>query len=331
MNASSTISDGFLSRRRFLSIAAAAAGSAAVPGGLAHAAPKGPTAPVVWRGIALGAPAMISLIHPDQARAERSIRRALAELKRLEAIFSLHDPKSALVKLNRNGVLRAPPLDLVRLLSMSRRLSGVTGGVFDPTIQPLWQLYAEHFARNQDDNRGPKGGDIERALALVDYRGVSVASDTVNFQRRGMALSLNGIAQGYITDRIVDLLRRDGFASFVADLGEPRAVGSQPNGAPWRVRLAMRDASDVRGRHIDVVDRAVATSAPSGTPFEATGRFHHLLDPRTGRCASEHNGVSVVAPTAVVADGLSTAFAVMPRAEIDSVLAHYPDVRVLFA
>ena len=74
--------------------------------------------------------------------------------------------------------------------------------------------------------------------------------------------------------------------------------------------------------------RAVATSAPGGTPFEASGRFHHLIDPRTGRCAGAYRNLSVTAPNATLADTLSTAFCVMPWAGVETVAARYPGVAV---
>jgi hypothetical protein len=93
-----------------------------------------------------------------------------------------------------------------------------------------------------------------------------------------MAITLNGIAQGYITDRIADLLRHEGFEQAVVDLGEWRALGSHPEGRPWRA--ATREGS------IALSDNALAVSSGAGTAFETSARFHHIFDPATGASAS---------------------------------------------
>ncbi|MFQ5467170.1 MAG: FAD:protein FMN transferase, partial [Kiloniellaceae bacterium] len=99
-----------------------------------------------WRGIALGAPATIAIHHRDEAEARRLIALSRAEIARLEAVFSLYLPSSALARLNGDGRLDAPPLDLVTLLGAVRAWSARTGGAFDATVQPLWHLYAAHFS-----------------------------------------------------------------------------------------------------------------------------------------------------------------------------------------
>jgi FAD:protein FMN transferase len=314
-----------LSRRRFLSVTAAVAGAGAL--GIATGRHPRAAETIVWHGVALGAPATIRLHGPDRAMAEASLECALAELKRQELIFSLYRAESALSRLNRTGRIDHPPFDLVRLLSQSQVISRATDGTFDPTVQPLWELFARHFAKNPNDAQGPPQAARAAALAHVDYRQVRLSSEEISFTRPGMALTLNGIAQGYITDRIVEILRRDGFDNFVADLGEPRAVGTHPSGRPWRIKLLTPGPGGQSAREIDVIDQAVATSAPQGTRFDDRGRFHHLFDPRNGTCASLHEAVTVVAPTAALADGLSTAFAVMKRDEIARVAAQFLDVR----
>ena len=135
------------SRRRFIGIAAASSALGLLPWrALAFSArPQAGLEPVVWRGVALGADAELHLLHPDRDAARRLIDSAVDELRRLETVFSLYRDDSALAVLNRQGHLNDPPADLLRLLSESRRFSVLTGGVFDPTVQPLWQLYAGHF------------------------------------------------------------------------------------------------------------------------------------------------------------------------------------------
>jgi len=122
-------------RRRLLSIAAAALASAALPA-LSHALTQ-------WRGVTPGADTSITLAHPQADSIIESVR---AEIARLEGTFSLHQPNSALARLNANGHLPDPPFELPECLGQCARLHAATGGAFDPTVQPLRALHARRYA-----------------------------------------------------------------------------------------------------------------------------------------------------------------------------------------
>ncbi|MBF0332671.1 MAG: FAD:protein FMN transferase, partial [Alphaproteobacteria bacterium] len=127
---------GSISRRRAIAVIAAAAG---LPVFLAA---RGVNASLVrWEGTALGASASIALYHEDEAAAREMIAECVAEVARLEGIFSLYRADSALSVLNRQGSLDAPPAELLALMGEALRFSELTGGSFDPTVQPLWRLY----------------------------------------------------------------------------------------------------------------------------------------------------------------------------------------------
>jgi len=311
-----------LTRRRVIAIAAVAAGLP-LPGRAEDAAPL-----TTWTGQVLGTVGSISLRHADRAAAERIVARAVAELHRLEAMFSLYRPDSLLVELNRRGVLTAPPQEMRQILDAALRFAGLTGGVFDPTVQPLWRLYQAHFAQPGADPAGPSAAAVDAALQRVGHRHLRVGRDAVVFARRGMAVTLNGIAQGYITDRVVDLLRAEGIAHTLVDLGEARAAGAHAPGRPWRVALEDPAAPEHPWKTLDLVDRALASSGDDGFVFDEAGRFTHLLDPGTARSPRRYRAVSVVAPDATTADALSTACALMPEAAIAATLRGLPMVEV---
>jgi thiamine biosynthesis lipoprotein len=306
-----------ITRRRFIGISAAAAGLSLLP--LGHAAQAEATV-VTWNGIALGAAASLQIHHPDRAAAEALIQRSVDELHRLERVFSLYRKDSALVALNRGGVLEAPPAELVELLVAARRYAELTGGSFDPTVQPLWALYANHFARLGATPDGPPAAAVEAALAKVGYAGILVNRDRIVLARPGMAVTLNGIAQGYLTDRVVALLRAGGIEHSLVDMGEIRALGSPPGGRAWEVGLADPDHPERIMATLPLADQAAATSGAYGFHFDAQGRFNHLLDPRTGQSAGHYGCVTVLMPTATAADALSTAFSLLPADEIHAVL-----------
>jgi thiamine biosynthesis lipoprotein len=300
-----------LTRRRAIGLFAAAAG---LP--LVAAASPASAAVVTWHGRALGAAATLVLHHPDRAAAERLVTACAAELARLEAIFSLYRADSALSELNRTRALAGPPPELVAMLDDCRRFHALTAGAFDPTVQPLWRLYAAHFAAG-GGAEGPSPAALAEARSTVGLDAVLASRDRIALGRSGRALTLNGIAQGWITDRIVDLLRAAGITASLVDMGEIRALGDA-DGRPWRVGIVGSETV------LELSDRAVATTAPRGFAFDPAGRFTHLIDPRTGATPQRYARVTVTAPTAAAADALSTGFALMDRAAIPAL----PDVTV---
>lgn len=300
-----------LSRRRFLVLTA---GFTALATGPSAAAPT--RADIArWRGTALGSAASITLAHPD---GRRILGNVLAEIARLEAIFSLYRADSALSRLNREGSLIDPPFELVECLGLAGSLHRLTGGAFDPTVQPLWAAYAEAFAAG----RTPTADEISAARARTGWTRVLVEPVRIALHP-GMALTLNGIAQGFIADKVTGLLAGDGLDDVLIDTGELRALGGRPGGGDWPVTLA-----GGRGQ-VPLRDRALATSAPLGTTFDQAGRIGHILDPRTGAPGGRWTQISVSASSAAVADGLSTAFCLIGRAEIDAALAGFPDARLV--
>lgn len=291
-------------RRRFLTIAAAAL---ALPS-------SGRAARIhTWRGVALGARATIRLDHPD-ARAITA--RVAGEIDRLESIFSLYRPDSALSRLNATGSLTSPPFELLECLSIVDAAHAVTDGRFDPTVQPLWTAHAEAGARGSE----PDAARIEELVATGGWDKVAFDAGQVTL-RPAMALTLNGIAQGYIADRVAAMLVARGLGNILVDTGEFRAIGGRPDGGAWPVRLAA-------GGEVDLADRSLATSAPLGTTFDLEGRMGHILDPRTGRSSGTRlTEVTVTGSSAALVDAVSTAACLMEtRSELETCLARLPDL-----
>ncbi len=309
-----------ITRRRFIRIAGIAAGLGLAPLSLRLGSAE--AAPLLhrWSGVALGAEATLQIYHPDAAAAAALVDLSLAEIRRLEKIFSLYDEASALRQLNRDGALANPPQELVYLLTTSESLSRATGGVFDATVQPLWDLYARHFATEAADPAGPPADAVRAAVALVGHDGVRVSSDEIRLERAGMGVTLNGIAQGYITDRVAELLRANGVGHTLVEIDETRALDDHPAGRPWTVGLKDPRSQDRILETLPLDNQAIGTSGGYGTQFDAAGRFNHIFDPATGACADRYLSVTVMAPTATHADALSTAFSLMPLERCEAVL-----------
>jgi FAD:protein FMN transferase len=312
------------SRRRFLQIIAATSvsGLATVRAGAATAA-----AIQSWEGEALGADASIALAGLDPYRAERLLQSCRQEISRLERIFSLYLQNSALSRLNANGALADPPVELIGLLDTCRQVFVLSGGGFDPTIQPLWRLYADTYGDPRSP-RAPDASEIAARRSLIGFDAVSWDRRRVAFRRPGMAMTLNGIAQGAITDRITALLHNAGATHALVNVGEYAAIGHHPDGRAWQVGIQDPRGADATVDIMELVDQAVATSGAYGGRFGDSG-LNHIIDPRTGRSPAGYLSISVRHASATLADGLSTAFSFLSEREIAAAAASIGGVTVL--
>jgi FAD:protein FMN transferase len=334
-----------VTRRRAFRIVAAAAGLPLMIAALRATVPAGQL--FTWQGEVLGGLAELSLWHTDEAAARRAMRKVEAELARFEAIFSLARADSEISQLNAAGSLARPSTELRALLEEGRRFSVLSAGAFDVTVQPLWQLYEAHFwsGRSNADERVDdvlaRAHDV--AQALVDYRQIEIGAGRIAFARPGMAVTLNSLAQGYITDAAADLLRNEGFETAFVDLGEIRAIGRHPDGRAWRVGIrdgrpaapasgaagSAGPAPEAPAPAVELADTAMAVSGGYGTTFEPSGRYHHIFDPTTGDSARALIDAAVIGPRATIANGLSTALCVAGEARAAALLAACPGYRAI--
>jgi thiamine biosynthesis lipoprotein len=304
-----------LTRRRFISITAmlAAGGFAATP---ARAALQ----PVIWRGRAMGADAVITLYHPQPGMAGELLARCQTLVASLENQLSLFQPDSALCQLNRDGALDTAPGALLDVVRMASDINQYTDGAFDISVQPLWKLYSDHFAQPDADPSGPPDWRIAAAAECVDARAIHIQDNKIRFAKPGMAITLNGIAQGYITDQVAALLRAAGMNHVLLDLGEFRALGPHLTGRAWRIGLRDPLAPWRMMDRVPLRQGALATSGGYGTVFDASGRFHHLFDPASGQPARHYRSLTIHGPDAARADALSTGLSALPLSKAKAVL-----------
>jgi thiamine biosynthesis lipoprotein len=144
-----------------------------------------------------------------------------------------------------------------------------------------------------------------------------------------MAITLNSIAQGTITDWVADMLRNEGFESAVVDLGEFRALGRHPDGRPWRMGIGERGRRCRRARRSSWKTwHWRSPPAPARRSREAAN-FHHIFDPHSGESAHKLVRAAVIGPRAAAADGLATALCVVGEAQARRLLAAYPGTRAM--
>lgn len=295
-------------RRRAITIFAAAA-AGALTGGPASPA----KADFEWRGVAMGADATILFNGIEPGAARSAVALAEAEIDRLERALSLYRPESELCRLNREGILPQPSGDMRRALTIALNISAISDGLFDPTVQPLWESYIDWFTASPDAGL-PPDSVIAPARAAIDWRRISLEPDAIR-SGGGQRLTLNGLGQGYVTDRVAELLSARGLKHILVDLGEQRALAPRRSGEPWLITRTNADP-------IRLLSGALATSEGSGCVLGAGGAVHHLFDPRTGRSAGYWKRITVHHRSAAIADALSTALYIASADEIKAMLPH---------
>lgn len=312
-------------RRRFLLVSAGGLGAAAL-GAAASRTLLAELYTVRRTTFALGTQVAITARHRTTAKANAAIEAAFAELRLVERLMSIYQPDSQLSQLNRDGRLDNPHPHLVEVLWQAQQTAHETRGAFDVTVQPLWQV----FAAAAKENRLPGPAEVATARQKVDWRQIEIDSACIHFRRPGMRITLNGIAQGFATDRVLTVLSDHGVEHSLIDAGELSSLGESERGDAWRVGIQHPRAPDAYISLADLDGRALATSGDYETRFTADGRHNHILDPRTGYSPTELASVSVLAPTAIQADALSTACFVLGPEPSLSLLRNNPHSDAFF-
>ncbi|MDL2339043.1 MAG: FAD:protein FMN transferase [Pseudomonadota bacterium] len=257
-----------------------------------------------WRTrplLALGTTVRLRAAHADAPQAERALDAATTTLRAVEASMSLFRDDSELSRLNRTGQLSAPSAHLLTVLREARLVSERSGGAFDVTVQPLWSAYD----RARQAGRLPTDAERIEAQARTGWQQIRIDSDRVRFYRSDMAVTLNGIAQGYAADAVRATLQAHGIEHALIDTGEFGALGHNDRGQPWTVGVEDPHDSARLLTALNLDGRALATSADNRSTFTADRRHHHIIDPATGDSPPALSSVTVVADSAMRADALT--------------------------
>jgi FAD:protein FMN transferase len=311
-----------LTRRRLLAGAACFAATATLA---EDAAPGRPALRTASRpGTAFGTTVALTVLGADERALEHALDAAFAEIRLVEAVMSLFDSRSDLARLNEAGFIDDPHPSLLELVAFSLALARDSDGAFDPTVQPLWSAWQQARAAGGR----PTDPALREARSRVNWRAVEIGAGRIAFAEPGMAMTLNGIAQGFAADRVVAALGRLGVHALFVDTGEFAARGRRSDGAPWALGIAHpRRPAEV----IETVRPFAGFAATSGdyeTTFSADFADNHIFDPATGRSPLGLASVTVEAPSGALADGLSTAAFVLGPEKGARLVARWPGTRM---
>lgn len=259
----------------------------------------------------MGTIVTITAVGGSESKTREGFESAWREMDRLIAIFDRHQEGTAVSVLNKKGYLAAPSSEMLDVLGQSAHIHFLSEGSFDPTVLPLLQMIEESF---EQTGNPPDRSALAEAAHLVDFKGVRFDKTGVNLGAMGRRISLDGVAKGYIVDKVGERLRQSGIENVLLNAGgDILALGRREGGKPWLVGI--QDPFD-SGKNIKVLglsDQAVATSGSYEIFFDKRKVYHHLMNPATGESAHGQVSATVVTTTTAQADALATAAFVRPE------------------
>lgn len=315
-----------LPRRKFLSLSLGGAAALALGGSIWQRSQRTGDRGVTQRGWALGADVTMTVLGLSEDRAQVALAAAFHELELIEQVMSLYRPDSQISRLNQDRVIRQPHPHLLAVLAQAEEVSRLTDGAFDITVQPLWSLHADR----QQQGSLPTNDEISAARAAVDWRAVAASREAVTLNAPATSITLNGIAQGFAADRALTVLKEHGVELALVNSGEIGTVGLKPDGHGWKVGIQHPRSKDAFVEVAELRDRALSTSGDYETSFTPDFSKNHIFDPHTGQSPAEVASVSIVAQTAMQADALSTAAAVLGPDAALKLIKTLPNVDALF-
>ena len=250
---------------------------------------------------ALGTTLSIRAAHHNKDALKTALLAARDVVTHVEDQMSLFRPSSALSQLNRDGELLHPDAGLVRLLMLSQKLAEKSKGAFDVTVQPLWAL----FASRQKIGRLPTEAEIAQARQRVGWRSLHITPRRIAFGKEGMGVTLNGIAQGYVSDRVRHKLHSLGIRHALINTGEWSSLGHSDDGRDWVLGIADPHQANQLMARLRMSGSCIATSSDEQCTFSADRKYHHIFDPATGYSPQDISSVTISAPTCAQADALT--------------------------
>ncbi len=245
-----------------------------------------------------------------QEAAEPAIRQAFAEIARLEDALSEWREGSEISRINQlagEEPVRVGP-DVLAVIKAGLDVSRWSNGAFDLSWAALRGMYS--FPPHEE--RVPSLRDLRRKLPLVRYQDIIVDEEasTVFLRRRGMAIGTGGIAKGYALDRAGEVLREAGIEDYMIFGGGQVQVHGQRGSRDWRVGIQhpRQTGQNSYFAALEATNASISTSGDYEHVFIRDGRrYHHIIDLGTGLPVDATMSVTLIAPSGIYADALSTA------------------------
>lgn len=270
----------------------------------------------------MGVDARLVVYAPDKTAAETACIAAFARIAALDAMMSDYRRESELMRLCDHA--GGPPVkvsaEISLVLRRAQEISRLSGGAFDVTVGPLVKLWRE--ARKK--RKLPATGAIAAARKLVGWRNMVLDQPpgTVRLARKGMRLDLGAIAKGYAVDEVLRTLRARGIRSALVDMGDIGLGEPPPGKQGWRIRIPDAGGDFVLSHCV------VSTSGDLMQHLDIGGmRYSHVVNPHTGYALTNGVEATVIAPSGLLSDPLSTCMTLLGARARARLLKHYPGTR----
>ena len=276
----------------------------------------------------MGTAINVELWHEDAEQGRSLTQSVLDEMQRIDNLMSTYKPDSELSFINENAP-KGPVTVSTELLSLIIRAldySVITAGAFDITYASAGQYY-DYRSRIK-----PSDGQLQQALPAINYRYVKIdpRTSTIEFMQQGVRIDLGGIAKGYAVDRSMEILRSAGVENAIVSAGGDSRVIGKRRDRPWNVGIRHPRNGDSIVSMIPLDNSAISTSGDYERYFEEDGvRYHHILNPGTGKSTHEVQSSSIIGAVATDTDALSTSVFVLGVTEGLQLINSLPDTEAI--
>ena len=269
---------------------------------------------------ALGTFVTVTVVHPDLSEGISAVHAAFDAVHRIHHLMNVHEQNSEVGALNREGYCEDASDDTRYVIQKANSLSERMEGAFDISILPVLGLWEENISKS----RIPTDPEISERLEVVDYRNIFIEGRNIRFRKRGMGITLAGVAKGYAVDKAIEAIVRCNIRHALVNAGgDIRAIGGKDEGIPWRI--AIRDPRNKNQivTTLELYDQAIATS---GTYRRS---FRDILNPKAGRPAQGVLSSTVIARTAMDADMLATCMFVLGAEKGEELISKSDGVKAI--
>ena len=261
----------------------------------------------------------------DPGKADAGIAAVMREMHRIDKLMSPFRKDSELSMVNREAADHPVIIsrELFDLIERSLYFSRISHGAFDITFSSVGYMY------DYREGIAPSDAEIKQALPGINYRHLILDrnASTIRFARKGMRIDLGGIAKGFAVDNSIAILSKMGFHQALVTAGGDSRILGDKNGKPWMTGI--RDPRQ-KGESVVVIplsDAAISTSGDYERYFMRDGvRYHHILNPKTGKSVHDTRSATVIGPDATTTDALSTTLFVLGWEKAMQLLKSLPGI-----
>jgi thiamine biosynthesis lipoprotein len=258
-----------------------------------------------WKGSALGNPVEMKIYTKHKNHLDKLLVMTNTEIDRLDKIFYLQNAFSKINLLNKNKILINPDIELINAIYLSEKFFKLRKGSFDITIQPLWNAYSS-------------GKKV--VLNSIGFNNIEISKNKITLLNKDTELTLNALAQGILTDRILEILLNSGMKNHLINFGEGKSSGLGPHEKKWTLY--------VDNKYIDITNKGFSVSEANSTILP-DGKSHLFNAKIYNSALNIPSKTTVIAKSATLADGLSTTYAVSNKIVRNNLIKHFSDAQFI--